>query len=151
MSLGVGSTIGLAMADSPIAQVLQAIDELDVDASVSLFTDDGRMAATDGRVAKGISEIRGLLGDFLGELRDTEHRVTSQWHVDEEVWIAEVEATYELHNQVRIGPLPRAFVLRDSSRGIVDLRVYGSHEGSLAAMAAEPPGIRVSGHWLPAI
>jgi len=133
---------------SPIAQLLAAIDKLDVDAAMALVAPDGRLLAVDGRRAEGSESVRDLLTDFLAKLRSTTHRITAEWHQDD-VWIAEVEATYELLDWLQIQALPRAFVLREGPEGFVDLRVYGAHERPLAEHRTGAEGMRVGGRWIP--
>ena len=88
--------------------------------------------------------------DFLATLRSTTHRVTAQWHQDN-VWIAEVEADYELSDWQHITALPRAFVLRDGPEGSVELHVYGAHERPIADLQAREPGMRIGGRWIPSL
>ena len=92
--------------------------------------------------------MRELLTDFVEELRSSTHRVTAQWHPDD-VWIAEVDATYELKDFTRIGVLPRVFVLRDGPGGLHDMRVYGAHERPLAELRSGEHEMRLGGHWIP--
>ncbi len=70
----------------------------------------GRRAPADGG-----DEVRKLLENILAALRFSKHRVTAQWQ-QEEVWIAEVEATFELRDWLALKVLPRAFVLRNGTR-----------------------------------
>ncbi len=83
------------MSASPIEQLLGAIDKRDVDAAMALMAPNCRLLAVDGRSAEGGAEVRALLTDFVTTVRSTTHTVTAQWHQDD-VWIAEVEASYEL-------------------------------------------------------
>ena len=136
------------MSESPIDRLLRAIDELDVDAALAPAAPDVRMLAADGRRAAGAAAVRELLADFLGGLRATTHKITAEWHEDN-VWIAEVEATYELKDRTRIAALPRAFILRDSSDGLADLRVYGAHEQPLGDHRSGGGGMRIGGNWIP--
>jgi hypothetical protein len=136
------------VSDSPIDQLLQAIDNLDADAVVAMFAPDGRFLAVDGRRAHGIEELRKLITDFLGELRSTSHRVTAQWHVGD-VWIAEVDADYELKDYLQIRDLPRAFVLRGGPDGLEDARAYGAHEHRLDEHRTGDEGLWVGGRWVP--
>ncbi len=119
------------MSESPIDQLLSAIDKLDMDAVMALLAPDVRLLSADGRRAEGAAAARELLTDFLAMLRSCTHRITAEWHPDD-VWIAEVEATYELKDRTRIGALARAFVLRAQPDGFADLRVYGAHERPLS-------------------
>jgi hypothetical protein len=134
--------------DSPVAKLLQAIDNRDVDAAMALVTPDVRTLAVDGRRAEGADATRQLVTDFVAGVRSMTHRITAQWHPDD-VWIAEVEATYELPDRVTLGALPRVFVVEDGPSGVTALRVYGAHEPSLRDMEAVDEGILVGGHWIP--
>jgi hypothetical protein len=88
------------------------------------------------------------MAEFLGQLRATAHTITAQWHEDD-AWIAEVEATYELKDRTRLAAMPRAFILRVGPAGWTDLRVYGAHERPLAESRARDEGMRIGGHWIP--
>jgi SnoaL-like domain len=135
--------------ESPIDRLLRAVDELDVDAALASAAPDMCMLTADGRRAEGIAAVRELLTDFLGALHATKHTITAQWH-PEDVWIAEVEATYELkQDRTRIAGLPRAFILRDGPAGVVDLRVYGAHEQPLGEHRSGGEGMRLGGYWIP--
>jgi SnoaL-like domain len=133
---------------SPIARLLAAIDQLDVEAAMALVAPDGRLLAVDGRRAQGTEAVRALLTDYLAKLRSTTHRITAQWHQDD-VWIAEVEASYELQDWLQIRALPRAFVMREGPDGFVDLRVYGAHEHPLTEHRTGTEGMRIGGRWIP--
>ncbi|TMM16575.1 MAG: nuclear transport factor 2 family protein [Actinobacteria bacterium] len=93
------------MSESPIVQLLGAIDKRDVEAAMALVAPDCRLLVVDGRRVKGAAAVRELLTDFVATLRSTTHRVTAQWHQDD-VWIAEMEATYELKDWLKIDALP---------------------------------------------
>ena len=136
------------MEQSPIAQLLEAIDGLDFDAAAALFADDCRVLTPDGRRAEGMQAVRELLADMRDSLRSTAHRITAQWH-QENVWIAEVEATYELKDWLRLTALPRAFVLRDGPEGVIDLRVYGAHERPLSDHPTGEEGMWIGERWMP--
>jgi hypothetical protein len=135
------------MQDSPVDELLEAVDKLDVDAVLALAAPDVRMLTVDGRRAEGRDGMRELIADFVDSLRSSTHRVTAQWHPDD-VWIAEVDATYELKDFTRIGVLPRVFVLRDGPDGLLEMRVYGAHERPLAELRSEHE-MRLGGHWIP--
>jgi hypothetical protein len=92
--------------------------------------------------------VRQLFGDFLGQLRSTTHRITEQWH-QEDVWIAEVDASYELPNWLQLNGLPRAFVMRASPDGVSELRAYGAHEHSLSERPTGEKGTWVGAQWIP--
>jgi ketosteroid isomerase-like protein len=134
--------------ESPIAQLLAAVDKLDFEAVTALFARDARLLTADGQRAAGIEEVRQLLSQFLGTLRATSHRITAEWH-EADTWIAEVDATYELDDWMQTSPLPRALVLRQGPDGIADLRVYGAHEGRLADHPRGGLGTWIRGRWIP--
>jgi len=134
--------------ESPIEQLLRAVDSLDLEAVIALVAPDVQLLMVDGHRAAGTAEMRALLRDFLAALRSSTHRITAQWHPDE-VWIAEVDATYELRDMTRIGVLPRAFVVRAGPDGLSDVRVYGAHERPLAELTAGEHEMRLGGHWIP--
>ena len=138
------------MNESPIADLLAAVDELDVEAAMALFGPDARLMTADGQRASGIDDVRRLLTDFLGDLRATSHRISAEWHVGD-TWIAEVDATYELDDWLQTSPLPRAFVLRKGPDGIAELHVYGAHEHRLADHPAGGLGTWVRGRWIPPV
>jgi SnoaL-like domain len=136
------------MSESPVERLLAALDRLDVDGAMALLAPGGELATADGRRAGGRDAVRGLLTDFLGQLHETSHRITDQWHQGN-VWIAEVEATYELRDGVQTGLLPRVFILREGEQGIGDLRVYGAHERPLSDQVGRDEGLWIGGRWLP--
>jgi hypothetical protein len=145
---GPGSRIAGVVDESPIDTLLRAIDALDVEAAIAMFAPDGRFLTADGRRAEGTEAMRALLTSFLATLRSTMHRITAQWHQDN-VWIAEVEATYELQDWLKINALPRAYVLRYGPDGVTDLRVYGAHERQLAEHRAGDEGMWIGDRWMP--
>jgi hypothetical protein len=134
--------------DSPIDRLLAAIDRLDLEAALALVAPTCRMLAVDGRRANGSEAMRELLSDFFATLRSMRHHITAQWHVDD-VWIAEVDGSYELMDWLQVNALPRAFVLRDGPDGFVDLRVYGAHERPLTDHRTGEEGMRISERWIP--
>jgi hypothetical protein len=136
------------MSESPIDRLLAALDALDLDAAMALVAPDCRLLTADGRRAEGAEAVRRLLAEFLATLRSTRHVITAQWHQDN-VWIAEVAATYELQDRLRLGRLPRAFVLRDGPDGVKDVRVYGAHERPLAEHRTGDEGMWVQNRWIP--
>lgn len=136
------------MPESPIEQLLRAVDALDVEAVIALVEPDVRLLTVDGHRAAGTVGVRALLSDFVAPLRSSTHRITAQWHPDD-TWIAEVEATYELRDMTRIGVLPRAFIVRAGPDGLSDVRVYGAHERPLAELSAGEHEMRLGGHWIP--
>lgn len=136
------------MEQSPLEQVLAAIDALDVEAVMALVGSDPRFLAADGRRAAGAGEARKLLAELLAPLRSTTHRITAQWHVDD-VWIAEIEADYELQDYLELKALPRVFILRTADGVSADLRVYGAHEHPLTDHRTGEEGMWVGTRWIP--
>jgi hypothetical protein len=136
------------MNESPITELLGAVDKLDVEAATALFAPDGCLLTADGRHAEGIEAVRALLTDFLGYLRSANYRITDQWQ-DGNVWFAEIEATYELQDWLQTSPLPRAFVLHHGPDGIANIRVYGANERDLADHLTGEEGMWVGGRWMP--
>lgn len=129
-------------------QLLETLDKLDVDGVSTLFAPHARILTADGRRAEGSDAVRQLMSSFLSELRSTSHRVTAEWH-SHDVWIAEVEASYELRDYLRMDSLPRIFVVRTSSEGIVEMRVYGAHERPLSDHPTGEEGMWIGGRWVP--
>jgi len=136
------------VSDSPVDRLLAAIDSLDVGAVMALVAPDIRFLIVDGRRAEGAESVAAILTGFLGELRATTHRVTGAWHVDD-MWIAEVQADYELRDHLQLRALPRVFVVRASAEGITDLRVYGAHERPVTEHRTGEEGTWFGGHWVP--
>jgi hypothetical protein len=124
------------------------MDGLDVDAMVALFAPTGRLMTADGRHAEGADALRTLLGEFFGALRSTTHKITAEWHQDN-VWIAEIDASYELRDWLQLNDLPRVFVLREGTEGIDDLRVYGAHEHPISEHRTGEEGMWVGTRWIP--
>jgi hypothetical protein len=133
---------------SPLERLLGAIDALDVEGAMALVAPDCHLLTVDGRRAEGAAGVRDLLAEFLSQLRSTVHRITAEWH-PEDVWIAEVEADYELKDWLRLTALPRVFVLRDGEAGLTDVRVYGAHEQELRDHRSGESATVVGGHWIP--
>ncbi len=136
------------MEASPLTQWLEAIDRLDADAAVAPLADDVQALMADGRTANGRERVAAVIVDFLSQLYAVSHEVTAQWHVDD-VWIAEAQATYELTDHFRTGPLARALIVRSGAHGITDLRVYGAHEHPLSEHRTGEEGMFVGGRWVP--
>jgi hypothetical protein len=134
--------------ESPIAALLGDLDRLDVDAFVSRFARDGRLLTADGQRAEGLDAVRKLVGECLSELRSAKFRITAQWHQDD-VWIAEVDADYELRDWLVLNAVPRAFILRDGPDGIADLHVYGAHERPFSDRPDPEAGTWVGERWIP--
>jgi hypothetical protein len=136
------------VSESPIQQLLGALDNLDLEAVLALVAPNGRLLTADGRRAEGSDAVRELLAEFLGSVRSTSHRITAQWHQDD-VWIAEVEADYDLKDWLRMDGLPRAFVLHEGPDGIADLHVYGAHERPLTEHRTGEEGMWIGDRWIP--
>jgi SnoaL-like protein len=136
------------VSDSPIEQVLQAVDKLDLEGAVELFAEDAQFSIVDGRRAEGTEQIRALLSDYLSKLRSTSHRITRQWHVDD-FWIAEVESDYEMRDYLQINDLPRAWIVRHGSGGLAEIHVYGAHETPLDQHRTGNEGMWIGGRWVP--
>lgn len=136
------------MSESPVAQLLGALDRFDVDAAMTLFSHDARLLTADGRCAQGREEVRAVLTELLAALRSTTHRITAEWHPDD-VWIAEVLASYELRDWLALNELPRVFVLREGPDGFSDLRVYGAHERPLGDHRTGEEGMWIGDRWIP--
>lgn len=136
------------MPDSPLAQLFEAFDRLDTERVEAQFAPDASILIADGRRAQGMGAVHALLGDVLEGISSMSHRITAEWHQDD-VWIAEVEADYEIRNWRQLKALPRAFVLRRSADGITELHVYGAHEHPLTEYPDEERGTWVGGQWMP--
>ena len=136
------------MTESPIEQVLEALDRLELEDTMALMAPDVRVLAADGRRAEGTEAVGQLFAEFLGQLRSTTHRITAQWN-EEDVWIAEVDASYELRDWLALNALPRAFIVRAGPDGISELRVYGAHEHRLSEHRTGEEGMRIGGRWVP--
>jgi len=136
------------MSESPLGQLLRAIDQLDLEAAMALAAPEARLLTVDGRRAEGRAATRELLGEFLAALRSSTHQLTAEWHV-ENVWIAEMQASYELEDRALLGPFRRAFILRDGPAGFVDLHAYGAHERPLTDRPSGEREMRLGGHWIP--
>ena len=134
-------------SDSPLVALVTALGRRDVDAAVALCSPDCRLATADGRRAEGRAGVHDLLAGFLSDLRSATYELTAQWHQDE-VWFAEVLASYELRDWLRLEQLPRAFVVRTDDAGICDVRVYGAHERPLTDRRSGDETYRVGGHTL---
>lgn len=139
------------MSDSLLIAALAAIDSLDLDTTMALFAPDATLHTTYGEQAVGREQVRAELGMFFGELRSTQHEVTSLWNPEPGVWIAEMLATYELTDFSRRGPYGRAFVVRTGDHGILQLRIYGSHEQPLPESGLQYREVRGPHGWLPTL
>jgi hypothetical protein len=133
--------------ETPLTQLLGAIDRLDVPAAMALCASDCSLATVDGRRAEGRDEVQRLLTDFLSVLRSATHEIISQWH-QEDAWFAEVLASYELQDWTRIERRPRAFLLRTSADGIRDVRAYGANERPLTDRSATYEPARLGGRLI---
>lgn len=135
------------MADSPIVQLLAALDGRDVEAVIALLAPQPRLLAADGRRAEGTEPVRELMAEFLDTLRATAHRITAEWHV-EDAWIAQVEADYELQDWLQLKALPRVFILRTAADGIAEVSVYGAHEERLTEHRSGEEGMLIGRRWI---
>lgn len=135
------------MSESPVDQFLDAIDTHDVEAAMRFFAPDCRLLTVDGRRVEGADVIRELFTDFLAMLRSVTHGITAQWQQDD-VWIAEVDVSYELQDRSKIRR-PRAFVVRTGPEGFVEMHVYGAHERPLAERSTGDEGMQIGGRWIP--
>jgi hypothetical protein len=136
------------MDTPPVEQFFEAIDVLDLEATMALMAPDARVLVADGRRAEGTEAVRRLFGDFIGQLRFTSHRITAQWHEDD-VWITEADVSYELRDWLRLNALPRVFIVRAGPDGISELRAYGAHEHRLSNHRTGEEGMQVGGRWVP--
>jgi hypothetical protein len=136
------------VTESPVEKLLSAFDSADLDAVIALFSSEARVLITDGQRAEGRAAVRALIAGLLATLRATSHQITAQWHQDN-VWIAEVEANYELQDRLELKGVPRAFVLYEGTDGIADLRVYGAREHPLAEHRTGEEGMWVRERWIP--
>jgi ketosteroid isomerase-like protein len=132
-------------------EVLRALDALDLDSAVALFAPDASLTTAFGDAAQGRDRVRDVLGEFLRELRATHHEITSEWHPEDGVWIAEMSATYELSDFSQRGPYQRAIILRASDGGITEMRIYGAHELRLPEAGRQYAEVRAAGGWLPTL
>jgi hypothetical protein len=136
------------MDQSPIEQLLVAIDGRDLEAAMALVAPDVQVLAADGRHADGGQAARELIESFLSELRSSTHQITAQWHVDD-VWIAELEASYVLKDWLQMNAVPRVMVLREGPDGIVEMHFYGAHELPLTDHRSPDQGTWLGARWIP--
>lgn len=136
------------MTESPITSWFEDVGRFDLDSALSAFAPGAKVLSPDGRRAEGADAIRDLLGELVAELREVSYEVTAQWH-EGDTWIVELQATYELRDYARIGPVPRAAIARMSDGGIADLRVYGAQERALADRRSGEEGMWVGKRWIP--
>jgi hypothetical protein len=145
------SGYAVAMGTSPIPAFLRALDALDLEAVIALFADDAVLSMPFGEEVDGEGQLRPALESFLGELRATEHNVSAEWNPEPDVWIAEMTATYELHDFSRRGPYRRVVIARTSSQKITQLALYGAHELPLPEDPHPANRIRGPHGWLPTL
>jgi hypothetical protein len=136
------------VSQSPIEQLLDAIDKRHVEGAMALIAPSCRLLVVDGRRAEGGAGVRELFTDFVATVRSSTHRITAQWHPDG-VWIAELETSYELTDWSKISALPRACVLREGPDGVAELHFYGAHERQLSDRRTGEEGMRIGGRWIP--
>jgi hypothetical protein len=136
------------VAESPIDQLLGALDQFDLDAVTAQFAADINVLLADGRRAQGLDNARPLMTSFAASLHSMHHDVLAQWQAGE-MWFAEVAATYELKDRLEL-KIPRAVVLeRGPTGGIVVLHVYGAHEHLLTDHRTGEEGMWIGGRWVP--
>jgi hypothetical protein len=137
------------VSESLLTRWLRDVERLDFEAAMGAFADDPRLLTSDGRRAVGIDEVRALLSEFLSQLRAVSYEITAEWHQDD-AWIVEASATYELVDYLQMPPLPRVFIARQDADGkIADLRVYGAHEQALLDHRAGGEGMWIGQRWVP--
>jgi hypothetical protein len=136
------------MADSPIQELLDAVDTLDVDQVMALTAPSPQILIADGRRAQGSDRVRALLGELLATLRVARHQVTAEWR-QQDVWIAEVDASYELRDGTQTATLPRAVIGRFGPDGVSELHIYGAHEHPLEDDEGSQRGLVLGGRWIP--
>jgi hypothetical protein len=129
------------------------VDRLDADACTELFAAGGRLRFADGHTAHGARAVGRCLSGYFADLRASEHTIGALWQLDR-VWIGEVEATYVLADDSRLGPVSKVLVARMHDDAIEDLRVYAAGEPSfhVAAIRHERERLRrdlVRGRWIP--
>jgi hypothetical protein len=129
---------------SPLADLLSALDKLDVDNAMALCAPDCSLMTADGRRAEGSEATRELLQAFFSQVRSLTHDIVSQWQF-EDVWIAELLANYELTDWLKIERLPRAIVVRAATDGIREVRVYGANERPLSDHRSGDEAVRIGG------
>jgi hypothetical protein len=142
----------MRVPDTPMQAVLNALDTLDLDSAVGMFAPDGTLTTLFGdETAQGHERIRAVLGEFLQGLRASQHATVSEWNPEDDLWIAEMTATYELSDYSRRGPFRRAIILRAGAAGITEMRIYGAHERPLSEAGRPYEEVRVAGGWLPTL
>ena len=133
---------------SLVARLLAAFDRLDVEAVMALLAPQPRVLTADGRRAEGAQAVRELLENIVMALRSSSHEIDAQWHWDN-VWVAEVHASYELRDWLRLPGLPRAVVLRESAAGVTDVHIYGAREHPITEHRTGEEGMLIGGRWIP--
>jgi len=135
---------------TPIERLLAALDALDLEAVLALLAPDCALLLADGDRAQGTDAVRAELSDLFEHLHSMTHRLTNQWHVDD-VWIAEVEADYDMHDRSRVLRLPRALVARADHAGIAELRIYGAHEHAIYDHEQSDGSVVIGGRYMPSM
>jgi len=115
---------------------------------VALMGPDCRMLAATGRSYEGAGAVSNMIVELFEVVRSTSHRILTQWQLDD-VWIAELEANYELTNDARIGGLPRAMFWRSQPNGSAVLHIYGAHERDIRAFGRPAGALLLDGDWIP--
>ncbi len=139
----------MSVSPTPLEELLDALDALDLDRAMALLAPDCALLMCDGGRAHGAEDVRTQVGDLLEHLRSATHRLANQWQVGD-VWIAELEADYELRDQSRLSRLPRAIVARaGAGGGIAELRVYGAHEHAIYDRGGGDGSMVIGGRYMP--
>ena len=67
----------------------------------------------------------------------------------DDVWVAEVESSYELRDWLQLNGLPRAYVVHEGPDGIREVHAYGAHERPLTEHRTGEEGTWLGGRWIP--
>jgi ketosteroid isomerase-like protein len=135
------------MSASPIGRLLEAFDAFDLDAVDAMLAPDIDVLISDGRRAHGIGQARELIAGFTSALHSMRHDIVSEWQAGD-VWVAEVEAKYELADRMQL-TIPRAFIVRNGPDGIAAMHVYGAHEHPLTEHRTGNEGMWIGTRWIP--
>lgn len=115
---------------------------------MALIGPEGRMLTASGSTVEGAEDVSEMLTELFDALRSTAHRIISQWHVDD-VWIAELEADYELKSDAQVRRLPRAIIWRSQASGSAVVHVYGAHEKDIRDLGEPAGAMLLGGRWIP--
>jgi hypothetical protein len=139
------------MSDSLIRDLLSAIDALELQTALSLFHSDAELMTLYGRQGRGTEQVSAVLEELIGELRRTQHEISSEWNPEPGLFIAELTAIYELNDFSRRGPYRRAMVLHATGSKIAAVRMYGAHEKALPEAESPYREVRGPHGWLPTL